>query len=107
MKKIVLLCDMFHDMTITNDFLVDKMKETSKKDSIECEIYAYPIQNIYEIAKDADIIFLSPFTYFKSHMIEKLVDCPVEKIGTGAYANADAKYVLDRAFARMAEHCVI
>ena len=106
MKKIVLLCDMFHDMTITNDFLVDKMKETSKKILLN-EIYAYPIQNIYEIAKDADIIFLSPFTYFKSHMIEKLVDCPVEKNWYGAYANADAKYVLDRAFARMAEHCVI
>lgn len=107
MKKIVLLCDMFQDMTITNDFLVNKMKETSKKDSIECEIYAHPIQNVYEIAKDTDIILLTPLICFKYQMIEKLVNCPVEKIGMGAYANIDAKYVLDRAFARMSEYYAV
>lgn len=107
MKKIVLLCDTFPDMTITNDFLVNKMKETSIKDSIECEIYAYPIQDVYEKAKDADIILLTPLICFKQLMIEKLVNCPVEKIGMGAYANIDAKYVLDMAFEKIAEHCVI
>ena len=38
---------MLNEMTITNDFLVNNMKEASYKNSIDCEIYAYPIQDVY------------------------------------------------------------
>lgn len=101
MKKIVLLCDKLNGMTITNDHLVSKMKEESIKYSIECEIHAYPIQDVYEKASDADVILLTPLICFKQHIVEKLVQCPVEKIGMSAYANIDGKYVLDRAFAKI------
>ena len=47
MKKIVLLCDMLNEMTITNDFLVNNMKEASYKNSIDCEIYAYPLNSLW------------------------------------------------------------
>ena len=106
MKKIVLLCDMLNEMTITNDFLVNNMKEASYKNSIDCEIYAYPIQYVYEKAKDSDFILLTPLICFKQLMVEKLVHCPVEKIGMGAYAYIDGKYILDRAFAKISENCV-
>lgn len=105
MKKIVLLCDMLDDTTITNELLLNKMKEASRRNSIECEIYAYPIQDVYEKAIDADIILLTPLICFKQVMVEKIVHCPVEKIGMGAYANIDGKYVLERAFEKIFENC--
>lgn len=101
MKKIVVMYNTFNDMTITNDFLVRKMIEASRKKSIECEICTCSIYDISEKALDADIILLTPLICFKQLDVEKIVDCPVTKIGMGAYASIDGKYVLDYAFSQM------
>ena len=105
-KKIVLLCDTYNDMAIANNYLVSKMKEASIKDSIECEIYACSIHDICEKAIDADVVLLTPLICFKQFLIEKIVDCPVEQIGIGAYANIDGQYILDKAFSKISENYV-
>ena len=46
------------------------------------------------------------FFCFKQFLIEKIVDCPVEQIGMGAYANIDGQYILDKAFSKISENYV-
>lgn len=97
MKKIVLLWD----NEISSDFFVDKMIEESKKEAMSCEICAYPIAEALENPIDADVILLSPLICFEQIKIERLVRCPVDIIGIGAYAAIDVKHVLTRAFKTM------
>lgn len=106
MKKIVLLCDKFNDMFITNDLLATKMKETLVKEAIECEIFVTSIYDIHKQPLDADVILLTPLICFKQFLIEKMVNCPVDKIGMSAYANMDVQYVLDVAFSKMTENYI-
>ena len=89
MKKIVLLWD----TEIPSDFFVEKL--------IECEIQAYSIAEALENRIDADVVLLSPLICFEQIKIERLVRCPVDIIGIGAYALFDVKAILLKAFDAM------
>lgn len=101
MKKIVLLCDMFTDMVIASNFLVERMRQNAKKIAIECEITVQPVNEMKIQAIDADIILLSPLICSEQVKIERLVNCPVDIISMSAYANVDAKFILDCAIEKM------
>lgn len=94
MKKIVLLWD----TEIPSDVFVEKLIEESKKGSVKCEIQAYPIAEALENRIDADVVLLSPLICFEQIKIERLVRCPVDIIGIGAYALFDVKGTLLKAF---------
>ena len=91
MKKIVLLWD----TEIPSDFFVEKLIEESEKGSVKCEIQAY------SIAEALDVVLLSPLICFEQIKIERLVRCPVDIIGIGAYALFDVKAILLKAFDAM------
>lgn len=92
--KIVLLWD----NEIPSDIIVDGMIEESKKAAVNCEISAVSIKEPLDNHLDADVFLLSPLVCYEQMKIERLVQCPVEIIGIGAYASFDAKHVLTRAF---------
>ena len=97
MKKIVLLWD----TEIPSDFFVEKLIEESEKGSVKCEIQAYSIAEALENRIDADVVLLSPLICFEQIKIERLVRCPVDIIGIGAYALFDVKAILLKAFDAM------
>lgn len=103
MKKIVLLCDVFTDMVIANNFLVERMRQTARKIAIECEISVHPVDEMRLRAIDADIILLSPLICYEQVRIERLVNCPVDIISMNAYANVDAKSILNCAIEKMSQ----
>ena len=90
MKKIVLLWD----TEIPSDFFVEKLIEESEKGSVKCEIQAYSIAEALENRIDADVVLLSPLICSEQIKIERLVRCPVDIIGIGAYALFDVKAIL-------------
>ena len=94
MKKIVLLWD----TEIPSDFFVEKLIEEG---SVKCEIQAYSIAEALENRIDADVVLLSPLICFEQIKIERLVRCPVDIIGIGAYALFDVKAILLKAFDAM------
>lgn len=97
MKKIVLLWD----TEIPSDFFVEKLIEESEKGSVKCEIQVYSIAEALENRIDADVVLLSPLICFEQIKIERLVRCPVDIIGIGAYALFDVKAILLKAFDAM------
>ena len=94
MKRIVLLWD----METSSEFFVEKMIEESAKGTVECEIQAFPIAEALENPIEADVVLLSPLICFEQIKIERLVQCPVDIIGMGAYALFDVKEILVKAF---------
>lgn len=85
----------------TKWFFVEKLIEESEKGSVKCEIQAYSIAEALENRIDADVVLLSPLICFEQIKIERLVRCPVDIIGIGAYALFDVKAILLKAFDAM------
>lgn len=94
MKKIVLCCN----AGMSTSLLVDKMRKAAAADSFACEIIAYPISEVEEKAKDADVILLGPQVRFELKKVQKLYpEKPVEPIAPTDYGMLRGDNVLSRA----------
>lgn len=92
MKKIILACM----AGLSTSILVSKMREAAEEEGYECVINAYPIANVEQVGKDADIILLGPQVRFQVDAVKKNVSCPVEVIDMMDYGTMDGKKVMER-----------
>lgn len=94
MKKIVLCCN----AGMSTSMLVEKMRQAASAESLDCQIIAYPISEVEEKAKDADVILLGPQVRFELKKVQKLFpDKPVEPIAPTDYGMLKGDQVLKRA----------
>lgn len=93
MKKIVLLCA----AGMSTSMLVNKMKAAAEEMNYEVDIQAFPVSQVNEVGKDADLILLGPQVRFQLAKVKAAVTCPVEAIDMSAYGMMDGKKVLTRA----------
>ncbi len=91
MKKVVLLCN----LGMSTSMLVKRMREAAIEMSYECDINAYPVSEVTNVGKEADVILLGPQIRFKLNDIKKLCpNTPVEVIDTATYGMMDGKKVI-------------
>lgn len=90
MRKIVLLCN----AGLSTSMLVDKMRKEAEAIGYECTINAYPVAEVHEEGKDADIILLGPQVRYQAAKVKEVVTCPVESIPPADYGRMDGKKVL-------------
>lgn len=93
MTKIVLVCN----AGISNSLLVAHMVEESKNKEGDFEIIACPANEVKEKATNADVVLLAPQVAFERETVSQQVNCPVEVINSGAYANLDGLAVIEYA----------
>lgn len=91
MKKIVLLCN----MGMSTSMMVSKMKEAAEKQNYECEIAAYSLNKLDEVAGDADCILIGPQIKFQLQKVkDKCPDIPVKDIDMVNYGVMNGEAVL-------------
>ncbi|PAC34745.1 PTS sugar transporter subunit IIB [Caldifermentibacillus hisashii] len=93
MRKIVLLCN----AGMSTSLLVNKMRKAAEEINYHCTIEAYPVNEVEERAKDADIVLLGPQVRFEEKRIQSKLDCPVRVIDMSAYGMVNGKKVLETA----------
>ena len=91
MKKIVLLCA----AGMSTSLLVEKMKETAKKQEYEADIVAHSVIKAKEVTKNVDIVLLGPQIRFQLVKIKEMVNCPVETIDMSAYGMMDGESIIN------------
>lgn len=98
MKHIVLGCN----LGMSTSLLVSKMEEAAKKRNIECEIHAYPVREIQEKGKEADIILLGPQVRFELDRVKKWFPTkPVLAIDMVDYGMVNGEATLEKALAAL------
>lgn len=90
MRKIVLLCN----AGLSTSMLVDKMRKEAEAMGYACTINAYPVAEVHEVGKDADIILLGPQVRYQAPKVKEAVTCPVESIQPADYGRMDGRKVL-------------
>lgn len=90
MRKIVLVCA----AGMSTSLLVNKMRSAASEQGYEVDIEAYPIAEVEQIAKEADVVLLGPQVRHQIEDVKKLVSCPVESIDMRAYGIMDGKAVI-------------
>lgn len=98
MKKIVLCCN----AGMSTSMLVTKMREAAKAKALECEIIAYPVSEVEEKAKDADVILLGPQVRYELKKVKGLFpEKPVDAIAPSDYGMVKGDKVLEAAMKLM------
>lgn len=90
MRKIVLACV----AGMSTSMLVKKMREAAEQTGYECEIVAYPIDELKGVEGEADMILLGPQVSFQVDKIAKEAPCPVEAIPMRDYGTMNGSAVL-------------
>lgn len=92
MRNIVLLCN----MGMSTSLMVNKMRDAAKEMGYACEINAYALQKVDEIAKDADILLIGPQVAYELNRLQKeFPDKAIETINMMDYGRMDGKKVLE------------
>lgn len=98
MKKIVLCCN----AGMSTSMLVEKMRAAAKEKEFECEIIAYPVSEVEQKAKDADVILLGPQVRFELKKVKGLFpEKAVEAIAPTDYGMLRGDKVLEAAMKLM------
>ena len=92
MRKIVLACA----AGMSTSMLMQSMRAAAQEIGYECTVDAYPVADVSDAAKDADIVLLGPQIRFQADKIASSVACPVEGIDTMAYGTLDGMAVIKR-----------
>lgn len=78
--------------------LVQKMREAAEAEGFKCEIDAYPVSEIEEKGRDANLILLGPQVRFEMKKVQKLFpDKPVAPIAPQDYGMLRGHEVLETA----------
>lgn len=100
MKKIVLCCN----AGMSTSMLVEKMRKAALDKELDCEIMAYPVSEVEEKAKDADVILLGPQVRFELKKVKNIFpEKPVDAIAPTDYGMLRGDNVLDTAIKLMEE----
>ena len=87
---------------MSTSILVTKMRDAAAAKSFECEIIAYPVSEIEEKAKDADVILLGPQVRYEMKKVKGIFpEKPVEAIAPTDYGMLKGDNVLDAAIKLM------
>lgn len=92
-KNIVLLCA----GGMSTSLLVNKMKATAKEYEYDCDINAYGVSALDDVAPAADIVLLGPQVRFqKKRMQEKYPDKIFIDMDMRNYGTMNGKAILDQ-----------
>lgn len=84
--------------------LVAKMKAAAEAKSFECEVIAYPVSEVEEKAKDADVILLGPQVRYELKKVKSLFpEKPIDAIAPTDYGMLKGDKVLEAAMKLMEE----
>lgn len=97
MKHIYLFCA----AGMSTSMMVAKMQAAAKELNFECEITAYPVAEVAERAKDADIVLLGPQIRFQLEKVKAQCTCPVEAIDMRHYGMMDGMSVMKNVIATL------
>lgn len=98
MKQIVLCCN----AGMSTSMLVKKMQKAAEDINFECEIFACPVADLKNKAKNADIILLGPQVRFELAKVQKIfTEIPVEAIAPTDYGMMKGDKVLETAMKLM------
>lgn len=91
MKKIVLVCS----AGMSTSLLMNKMREYATSVGYEVIVGAYPIAEVQEQGKDADIILLGPQVRFNLRKVqEQFPNKPVEAINIQDYGTMNGENIV-------------
>lgn len=94
MKKIYLFCA----AGMSTSMLVTKIQEAANESNYDAEVNAFPLSEVDNYGKQADIILLGPQVQFNLKKIKAMFpDKPVEAIDMRMYGMMDGKGVLETA----------
>lgn len=100
MKNIMLFCA----AGMSTSLLVNNMKDAAKEENYDCKIAAYPLSEITETGKNADVILLGPQVRYALKKVQtEFPSKPVEVIDMRLYGMINGKGVLAEAKKLMGE----
>lgn len=92
--------DLFCNAGLSTSILVKNMLKEAKLRNIEAEIEAYPIEQLKQKAKTADVVLLGPQVSYRFKEAEKIcgeLNVPVAVIDMQVYGMCDGKKALETA----------